>query len=325
MKNIALTFDYEIFFGNKSGLPGECIFQPTDRLIDIFISKGMKGTFFIDVLYYLKLLDNPKTVQDALLMKQQLKRIVKQGSRIELHLHPHWIDATYTNGQWTFPTYDRYRLHNVSANEISSLIKKGTRTLEEIAQEVDLNYKVVVFRAGGFCIQPFEKLAIALYENGIYIDSSVVPGLYEKNSVRFMDFRKVPRKDVYRFSDNPIIFNEFGKFIEIPISTYKTNIIDKIINKYKNIIRKEKNFNLKNRGEGIKVSKSIIKKFFPEVAMISPDGNIDATEIIKKINKSEKKLITIISHPKSLTESSFDFFNKISKESYNFFTLNEVE
>jgi hypothetical protein len=324
MKKIALTFDYEIFFGKKSGLPSECIFKPTDRLINIFMSKNMKGTFFIDVIYYLRLLENPETFQDALFMKEQLKKIVKQGSRIELHLHTHWLDAIYSEEQWIFPTYDRYRLQNLKTSEISDLVKKGVDVLEEIAREVSPTYKVVAFRAGGFCIQPFTKLAKALNESGIIIDSSVVPGLYENGEVRYIDFRNAPKYEIYRFSNDPTVINQLGNFIEVPISTYRTTIIHKIKNKIKDKIIKKTKCNLKERGEGLIKKSNFIEKIKPQITMISPDGNIDHIEIIQNIKKIKKNLVTVIAHPKSLTESSFNFFNNLSEEKYKFITINEL-
>ena len=62
------------------------------------------------------------------------------------------------------------------------------------------DYKVTTFRAGGYLVEPFNKIKDALLENEISIDSSICPGLYNNNEISPYDFRFYPTKIKYSFN-----------------------------------------------------------------------------------------------------------------------------
>lgn len=66
-------------------------------MMDSLESIGAKGTYFVDYLMIKKLrdIDEEKARKDLLLIEKQLVDIVKRGHRVELHIHPHWLDAKY--------------------------------------------------------------------------------------------------------------------------------------------------------------------------------------------------------------------------------------
>lgn len=83
----------------------------------------------------------------------------KRGHRIELHIHPHWVNAVYNgDGTWNYDDYSHYSLYSFTEDEVTSMFKEGTELLNKIAHKVDPNYKVIAFRAGGWTVQPFSKL-----------------------------------------------------------------------------------------------------------------------------------------------------------------------
>ena len=327
-KKIVLTFDYELFFGKKSGTVNECLIMPTEKLLEICNIYNIKITFFVDVLFYKKLLE--VNVEEAYKMKEQLKLLVKEGHRIELHLHPHWLDAVYKNNNWIFENYRYYRIHNLDGEKIIELFLKGKQILEDIAREVDKNYNVIAFRAGGFCIQPFDKLKKAFKESGLLIDSSVVCGIKGESVAHWFDFRDVPNKEFYRFSDNVEIEKPDGEFIEFPISTYRTYIFNKIIRKIKKLKYKT-DFKIYGDGKGMSYSKNLLGNLVIN-DMFSLENVIPSFfyELCENYNKD---YINIISHPKSLSSVSFanieclieskdflflnifDFYKEISKKS----------
>ena len=45
---IAFTWDYEMFFGHKSGSVNRCMIEPTNRLLEISRRYNSKFTFFVD-------------------------------------------------------------------------------------------------------------------------------------------------------------------------------------------------------------------------------------------------------------------------------------
>jgi hypothetical protein len=324
---ISLTYDYELFFGKKSGTPMNALLRPTAELLKAFRRLGLKGTFFVDVTYYLRLLENPSTQSDANLIKHQLQELVEQGSRIELHLHPHWLDAKYLGGgEWSFPTYEHYRLQSLLKSKITELFVEGTRALEEIAREVKPSYKVVAFRAGGWCAQPFDLLMEGIVKAGIMIDSSVAHGFAElSSSAHYFDFRNAPQKSIYRFNDDPTIEDIGGGLIEVPITTYSIGFLEKL--RYKllgQLIAKSHKMPLYGDGNGMLMSNPrLSEKFKTTKRMASFDFTIPE-EVVYKLTNAQCELVNFIAHPKALSNMSIDTLEKISSLGYECITLNEL-
>ena len=102
MKNIIFTLDYELY-GNGSGDVFRHIIEPTEKILDIARKYNAKFTIFFEVIEYWKLKEewrkgnrmgyNRNPIEA---MEQQLKQAFMQGHDIQLHLHPQWIDAYWT-------------------------------------------------------------------------------------------------------------------------------------------------------------------------------------------------------------------------------------
>lgn len=94
-KKVIFSYDYELFFGIMSGTVQKTLIEPTNLLLDCMESVSARGNFFIDYLMFecLEKLSDERAKSDLKLMKEQVKDMVRRGHRIELHLHPHWIDA----------------------------------------------------------------------------------------------------------------------------------------------------------------------------------------------------------------------------------------
>lgn len=321
-KTIHLTFDYELFFA-KSGTLQKCLLEPTDRLLSIFREHDIKGTFFIDVLYYLRLLESKTTQDDARKIKQQLQNIVAQGSRIELHLHPHWLDACYVDGRWEFTSYDNYRLHSLKEAEITHLFINGVHVIEEIAKEIKADYKVKAFRAGGYCLQPFAKLRQGFLKSGIQIDSSVAPGMVGKSDPQRFDFSMAPDQSFYVFSDDPMRVHTGGEFFELPITTYRKKLAAKVLLK---LISKCNGAQFKTLGDGRGLHFPITwwRKLLPSVRMFTLDGEMLPYELSREVARSKRQMITIISHPKLLSPISFKCLKRLIKDCHNFVEIEEA-
>lgn len=333
MKNIFLTFDYELFFNKKNSIDKDIV-EPTNRLLEIFNKNNVHATFFIDILYYLRLKSEPeKFKKQSELLKNQIKRLVENNHRVELHLHPHWIKSEENDNNWNFQNIEKnYRLQNFEQSAIIKFFINGTNALNEIAQEVDSNYKVIAFRAGGWCIQPFNKLTEGLKKSGIKIDTSVAFGRKRDSKTHHFNFMKSPNKEFYCFSYDVNKIIPDGEFLEIPITTYKTSYLKFLVGKFnRKIIRFANHTNLnkstvnKDQFENNKKD-SILSKFTPQYTMFSFDSlgdNINHNFLIKKINKINIHNINFISHPKLLSEKSFKEINLFTSYNYNFITLEE--
>jgi len=304
IKNIYLTFDYELFLGAKSGTIHNCMISPTNMLIEQFDKYNMKATFFVDILFYIKLLrENEETAKEAKLIKEQLKTLVRKGHRIELHLHPHWEDAVYLNGNWVFPSYKHYRLDSLPENRILKYFIDGVNELNNIAREVNADYQVSAFRAGGLCIQPFDKLISSFRAVGVFIDSSVAPGLKVNSNNHSFSFLAITNNDFYKFSTDVCVKDDKGEFTELPLTIIDKTVIDKIFDKVHNT------FYYSIYGDGIgmgsKSNKNKSDSFYSRLTKkYTQHLTMDSTSLFsfKRVFKRvENKNIVMMCHPKFLS------------------------
>lgn len=331
-KNIILTFDYELFF-SKSGTAEKSIICPTNQLLDTLIESEVCATFFVDTTYLNKLRSSQDSSDHRLFDKivLQLQQIVKIGSRIELHLHPHWIDAIKNGDSWIFPNYEHYKLKTLSKEKIANLFSDGCQLLNQIARNIDPQYKVEVFRAGGWCIEPISILKETFLKNDIRIDSSVCPGLYLNGKIHHVDYRDIPLCAIYRFEDNVREKNSNGTMTEIPVNGYYMSGYERFI-----WVLKSKVFRHKSQiwGDGcgmVSVQQhSKLNKFLQMLhnerlfLQFSFDGYIDKNTLYRKVCSSELPFITFIAHPKTLTISSLDAIRYFKTKGFDFYTIKDI-
>lgn len=320
-KKLLLTFDYELFF-NQSGTPEKCILEPTEKLIQIFSRLGIKTTFFVDILYYLRMLENKASREKSKLIKTQLQELVSHGHRIELHLHPHWLDAAYNNGVWIFPDYRYFRVQNLPEDKMADAFKTGVGLLEEVAQEVQPDYKVIAFRAGGWCVQPFDKLAKEFAANGIKIDSSVSPGIKGESDTHFYDFTTAPNLEYYRFSNDPVQIDSNGPFYEIPITSYQRSFTEKTIRKLTARLRRT-DFRICGDGIGKGVQAPWRERVFTTTEMFSIEYMLPTT-LSKRVAESDQWLVNLLSHPKGLAPISYQCIEKLYADGFGFLNIHEL-
>ena len=170
--------------------------------------------------------------------------------------------------------------------------------LEEIT-----NKKPSVFRAGGWCVQPFNKFAEALYKYGIRIDSTVFPEGKNFTNSKSFDFTNTPIKNNWRFSNDPLIEVENGNFSEIPISSVTTTpffYFKFIINKYFGGI-KQKSF-----GDGASIRNSKKQIFCMLLKSSCSVASIDGykSSLLDKCAKQNREQLVLIGHPKAFSPFS---------------------
>lgn len=316
MRKIILTIDYELFLGEKTGSVRECMIEPTKRLAYILDKNHSKMTVFWDILHYYRLLQLEKRFlelkQDRLLIEEQISNLVIRGHDIQLHLHPHWLDASYNDGKWNFK-YDRFKLHSLSnenkiddINSIVGCVSISKKIMENLVRKVNPEYKVQAFRAGGYLVEPFDKIKDALFLNEIKIDSSVCPGSVNSNTFYSFDFRSYPNIFKYNFESTPKNVVASGGFTEIPITTIK---IPAIINFFFKLFKKYKYVNIENERKGTgtgEYSYSNVRTFSSKLisltqakfAQLTTDSNF--RERFHYLFKRVTDYSTMIIHPKLL-------------------------
>ncbi len=326
MKTIILTIDYELFLGKKTGKVNETMIEPTKKLASILYKNGSRMTIFWDVLHYYKLLEmksiHTELKQELLLIEKQILDLASTGHDIQLHLHPHWLDAEYESNKWNF-TYDRFRLHDLSKNDNSSdintilgCISISKKIIEDLVRKVKPNYKVTTFRAGGYLIEPFEKLKNAFLKNEILVDSSICPGSYNESDISPYNFHNYPEKLKYNFDSTPKIINPEGNFTEIPITSFK---ISGIRNTYYRVLRKIKYPALESERKGSGVgSTSTGNKAAKRKNLCSDLLNTINTQFTTDSNFREKfnymhkkapEYSTMILHPKLLNNHTLEILD----------------
>lgn len=325
--NIYLTYDYELFFGTVSGSLNKCIIEPTNRLREIAQRTGAKLTFFVDVGYLkqLKAFAHFNKVKNELeTITNQIRTLVTEGHDCQLHIHPHWEDSRHDGDEWIM-NVKRYKLTDFSEEEIERIVLEYQSILMSLTQK-----PVSVYRAGGWCLQPFSKVKKAFEKANLKMDSSVF--FDGKNTIDpyYYDFSQCPNKDYWSFSDELTVEDEKGEFVEFPISSYwyhplffwKLFILGRLFPaKHKPI------------GDGYPVpSKGMKKEMLTKGKLLSAstDGYF-VTKMNRICQQNEKKNFkhtVIIGHPKALTYFSLNQLEKAilkaKNKQHQFLTLSDA-
>ena len=148
--------------------------------------------FFIDVGYLKQLLayraQHPKVASEYEKISTQIKDLVAEGHDCQLHIHPHWEDCSHDGEKWIMKT-DRYKLDDFSDEEIDQIVTEYKDILFQHTGK-----KVFAYRAGGWCLQPFDRVRAAFFKAGIELDSTVFPNGYFMQGNYYYDFRGCPDK-----------------------------------------------------------------------------------------------------------------------------------
>ncbi|HNQ12035.1 MAG TPA: hypothetical protein PKH65_00715 [Bacteroidia bacterium] len=302
---ILLTFDHELYFG-QSGSVEKCIIQPGERLLKISKEFSIPFNFFFDAGLISKLEEQK---ENNIYAKEQHQKLLshlisinESESSVYLHVHPHWEDAVLEETKWIFNTH-RYKLSDFNKAEAKQIILKYAHSIQK--HNIKLGS---AFRAGGWCIQPFSYFKQALIDLNIRIDSSVIVNEYKSSEHYEYDFRSAPDKCQYRFEDNPAEEDHNGSFLEIPVSSRMVNPtfywILYVLGRLNPRLHKP-------IGDGL----PIMEKGFRQRILtqrtrqyISVDGYN-----ARLLNKSQKQILkdgkdcmVVLSHPKAMSEYSFN-------------------
>ena len=213
-----LTLDYEVFFGSQTGTVARTLLEPTGALLGVARKYGARLVFFVDAGFILRLRQEMRksarlrAEHDAIC--RQVQKLARAGHEIQLHIHPHWEDSRWTEQGWDLEG-SRYALHAFSPSEIQEICLRYSAVLRELAGP-DAAY---AYRAGGWVIQPFEKLRGALLEAGVTIDSTVYADGRSEGEIQPYDFRGAPAKSRWRFDADPLVEVPDGPFLEVPIAS----------------------------------------------------------------------------------------------------------
>jgi peptidoglycan/xylan/chitin deacetylase (PgdA/CDA1 family) len=218
---LLLSLDYEPWFSVNTPDEAAVIIPPTDAILATCERHGARATLFVDVLA-LRRLEEVGRGAIAARIAAQVADAVARDHDAQLHLHPHWLAATWDGG-WRFPA-DAYRLDapdmddDAVAARTEALARDGIARLR--AAIGDPAYPVVAFRAGGYAIQPRDGAVLrGLLAAGLRIDSSVVPGMRKRTGRQAVDFTAAPALPTWRVAPETGVLAPAPRgLLEIPIA-----------------------------------------------------------------------------------------------------------
>ena len=323
--NLLLSYDYEIFFKDNISTCIESLIQPTYKILEIMNSHKVNSTFFIDAGYLLSM-DRYKSINR--IEKElnetigQINAIERCGHEIGFHVHSHWEDTKWIDDNWKFDM-KRFKLSDFHMNDAQKIFTKYYNHLNSLTKT-----DIKSFRAGGWCIEPFENIRQSMINCGITIDSTVYNGGKRKSETHYYDFTKYPKKDVWNFSIHPGIENEAGYFKEISISSMQIDALSY----WKMTLMKirDKMFATSN-GNGISPPiKEIASNLFRSSKIPVSADSVKSEFLINEFIRKEKEggeYFSVISHPKNMDKHSMKTLDQFIKyaldNGHNFYSTQE--
>jgi hypothetical protein len=187
MLRIIFTLDYEIH-GNGEGCPRTLMVEPTDRMLRLFDQYGAKLTIMADVAEIMRFKEyrdkynRDDYYYDAIV--DQLRRAVRTGHDVQLHIHSSYFNARYQDGRW-LQDWSEYDFANLPIERMQWMVGICKEFLERQLRLADPNYRCIAFRAANWSTNPSRNVAQALLANNIKIDTSVFKGGRRQGIVNF--------------------------------------------------------------------------------------------------------------------------------------------
>lgn len=186
---LILSNDWEVF-GDGSGDYFTVQHRPLEECLAAAANHGAKMTVMAEVgqQWGHRALGEKESwareIADA--WEEILRETIRQGSDVQLHLHPQWLDASYEEtGKWGL-NLNKWAIGRVNPVEAEGALRRGRDYLESLLKPVDPDYACHAFRAGAYCIQPSSAVIDILLKLGFKCDTSVTKGMVDGD---FFDYR----------------------------------------------------------------------------------------------------------------------------------------
>ncbi len=315
-KSILLTFDFELFLGERSGSVKKCMIEPTKEVLKCIAKHKVSTIFFVDTLYLYRLMEisksNLKAQNDFEAIVKLLQEVIDLGGYVFHHLHPNWLDAIYLEeyNEWDVSNKDRFALSNLTKEEVAKVFQYSEEIISLIYTDRN-KPEVSGFRAGGLFAQPFTHYKDQMEQYNILLEMTVLKNSKGEgeNGIRKFDFSTYPDEIIYNFSDDILVKDDKGKFIEIILDQFKLRGISKILNGiyYRKNVNKS---SWKRWGDG-KASGNVVQattrsnKFLcEETYSIELLNKMKALFYLNEFKK--ENLLHLISHPKFFSQENID-------------------
>ncbi|MEO0575376.1 MAG: hypothetical protein AAF004_07925 [Pseudomonadota bacterium] len=306
---LILSQDYELFF-HDSGSISHCLVEPSELLCAFARQHSASITFYVDAGMVSRMRElsqaHPAVSKMHDEVRAHIEQLARLGHDIALHVHPHWEDTHWRDDRWDFGGA-RYRLDEFTQEEATAIVKKYAGVLSDLTTEPLSSY-----RAGGFCIEPFEYVGAALSELGIDVDSSVVPGAVLRDADKGFDFSRAPGSPWWQFDDSPLKPTSDGAFLEIPVTPMKLPFFHYWQRLFARLAKSAPG--VASGGEGVSKrlgATEVVRRLLGggRVSESSSDGPKAAQLMQHGAHDTQRVLWQVMGHPKLLTPTALTHLN----------------
>lgn len=227
---LILSFDHELSLGGTASYQYN-LFGPTDALLRLATELAVPIALFTDILCAQRYAEWDRA---GFFMPycRQLASALAQGHDLQLHIHPHWVDSTWTNGTYYPSTH--FALsdfeHALPPNDIPGIINRAYDFLCELCTSYDADYRCIAYRAGGHNLSPATgTILAALFEKGIRIDSSIVKGFRFRSGISMVDLTGMPETPNWTIPlSGPLCAEADSGIFEIPVAAKPRTTLNNI-------------------------------------------------------------------------------------------------
>jgi hypothetical protein len=318
---VVLTIDYEMYFG-RSGTVDRCMLSPTDTLLRELDAIGARACFFVDATFLHRLAEDASTTEDAERVCEQIAAIVDAGHRVELHVHPQWLDASPgPDGEWEFSRARSFALGELETDVVVEMMRSAAGALTKAAQRAVSDYELQAFRAAGLCAQPFDAIAVGMQDLGLVIDSSIAPGLVVDSSLHSYDYRGAPTDVCWRFDSDPLVPSPEGRFIELPLSPAVMGPATRILGRIDRS-RRPAAYRVPGDGQHRPVQRTARSKWLPTPSLYTLDST--APVVLRRLWSRAPDTVTFISHSKTVSPASIESLGFLVSQDVRFALPHEI-
>ena len=308
--NIYLTLDYELFLGEKTGTPENCLIRPMDELCKVADKHHFKFVIFVDATYLLRMRQLRGQFREVdrqyELVSNHVKSLAEQGHDVELHFHPQWLYSNWDeeSQQWRMDR-DHYKLSDMPLDDAKRYLREAKDLLDGI-----VGYKTIAYRAGGFCLDEFKDFKEIFRELGLKIDSSVARYSHIASKIHYYDYRRIPKEQIYRFSDSIKEKDETGEFTEYSITGFRLSALTYYLKIRPVRTSRKASVIYKDGAAIVDEKKLIVSKYFDNLRTRTYLASIDGEWAnllciyMKYANKKKLREVVMIGHPKNATDAS---------------------
>ncbi|HKI45913.1 MAG TPA: hypothetical protein VKA08_11340 [Balneolales bacterium] len=318
-KRILITFDYELFLGDKSGNINHCLIEPTNRLLNIFDAYGIKtAIFFIDTTYLIQLEQQvdqyEKARKDYETVKSQLTDILKRGHILFPHLHPHWVDARYNpdKNEWSIINYRYYRFHNLPDPQKKTLFEDSIRILTEVQDASGIHHPIEGYRAGGWSLMPFSDFRPYFEKHEIFYDLSAISKSVSHTTAQDYDYRSISGDNWYTFDKEVSSPVDKGPFLEHPVSTISLSFYRALADRLWRKVNWKLGYRSMGNGRGVegKPADSSTENT-TDYEYLGIENLSQSTYPVYKQFIKNHNYIHFLSHPKMVSKVNLYYWNRL--------------